>query len=262
MAGKIEKAGQGFLDQSGNVKSRETLAREEAQAAKKVGTPGKDEGASKSVVGTALERVETEFNRKANSLLDRINKQDENVRRSKKLVDEEIKAAEDLKTAIQANDTAKADASRQKLAELEKERVELSDRIEETNRDVRSNSGVLSFGNQVKGSVRVSELPVRRRAEESSDLNSAEGAQRLSDRLRTEREGLDREAEKLGDQRKSAGSIFKEVDRQLSQISQDSIRDEERATLSADKLASAIRSSGPSAIFAQSVSDAVSRLLS
>lgn len=266
MAGEVGAtspvAGQGFLDKSGRIKSRETLAKEDTQKTEtKSGNSEDASSVSKPTVENALRKVGAQFSQKASAVLDKVNTQDANLKEARSIVKQEIAAARDLKQALKDNDQEKIESSRDTLSTLATQKTALSKRVETDNREVQSSDSVLNLGNQIRGSIKVEPVKISAENSTKADLTTVAGVNALIGNLQGEREDLKAQQVDVKDARREVRAIINDTERDLSRVQEGAIRSFDEAQSKTNQVAASIRESGPSAVLAQNISSTLIQLL-
>ncbi len=246
----ITSKGLGFFNTSGTLKTKEELKAESSK-------PQNTEKTSQSVstnfsdrITDALSKVESRFVERANKAIEVTTSSEKSIKEARDVTTREIAAAKDLKKAIKNGNAEKADAARESLAELQKEREALAAKIDTSNRDASSSrKQSLSLGNSEKASVTVN--PVRFEARKDSNpaqLQNEDEVEVFIKARQAEKKELRAQAQDLKEVKKQIKESIKTTRDEVSSIRKDSITTFEKAEEVTQKVASDIRAGGISLV--------------
>ena len=256
--GKVSGVGLGHFTEAGQLKTKEQIAAEKGTSSNNQKI---DSSNFSSSISNALGGQKSKFQESANEVISAVNVNEDNLNAAKQITKEEISVAKDLKKAIKADDSDAIKSSRKELLRLEKQRKELSDKIQESNSEQSSvRHKNLSFGNEQKGIVEVQEVDFRASSGEIKDLESAKDVEKYIQGLNDELDSIKVQTKDQKETRVQVKSIVEEVDSEVKSIQSTAIRSFDEATRAASKIAQDIRSGGLEIFQNVSVS-AVQRLL-
>lgn len=259
MAGEVGSVGKGFLSETGELKSKSELAKEDAASRRQPAAEPESPAADTSIF-TAIGSVRSRFSEKANAIASVINQDEQNLKDAAKAVRAQLVAAKDLKEALKNDDEEAAEKARAQLSVATEKRNELADKIKRDNAAVVADRAKsLSVGNEQLGIARTK--PVKLERTEQEDLDKVKDVNELIRGLRADRESIATQRSDLREVKQDLKTTLEETDSKLSRIQERSIRDIADAENTARDLASRITANGSQALSASKISEQVARQL-
>lgn len=255
--GKISGAGQGFFKADGVLKSKEELAADTSQKTSKQ-SEEPVETTFESDVSNVLSKIENRFVERANSALESVSQQQENLQEARKLINEQLTAARDLKEALKNDDQERAQKLQEQLQELNEKRTELSKRIDLDNRKTATDRNQqLRLGNEEIAKVAIK--PVELKSDKNFDakkIDKAKEADAFIEELKKEKAAVKEQVSELRETKKQITSAVREAKDRIKAIRRNSVSTFEDAQKLTDKIANGIQSAG-----IKSVEDTISSRL-
>lgn len=260
MAGEVGSVGKGFFKESGELKSKTELSKEEAAAKRQPAAAPAESPAADTSIFTAIGSVRSRFAEKANAIATVINQDEQNLKESAKAIRAQLTAAKDLKEALKNGDEETIEQARAKLNEATEQRNQLADKIKRDNAAVVADRAKnLSIGNEQLGITRTKPVELERSAK--ADINNVKDVNELIRGLRSDRESIANQRGELNSVKQELRSTLSETDARLSKLQDQSIRDIADAERTARDLASRIVANGSQALSASKISEQVARQL-
>lgn len=253
MASDVREVGKGFFSSEGSLKSKEEVKKQEAVAATpKPADPTQIKETSSSspsdFVKVALNAERTRFSTQANTDIDKLNKSEDVLKKAEKITVEQIKQSEELKKAVESDDQARIDNAKKELQKLAEQKAELKAAADKSNKeDGNPVTKNLKLGSKEVGpsySTPQAKLayPVK------NNVSSAQDADRQIQELKGELSSIQGQSKQVADAKSTLGAAVQAGNSELDKISDNSIRTIEKASQTADKIASAIKQAGPQAV--------------
>jgi len=257
--GSLKGVGSGFLNQAGQLKSKEQLAADDRSVKARANGQATDYA---STVTNAFGAVRSQTSAEINRGVSALNVNDDNIKKAQELVSKQVKTAKELKQAIKQEDSDTIEAKQNELAKLQDERNKLAKKIEEDNRaQQESEPIVIKVGNDQKGAVDIKPVNFDSTKVDSTELDQPKEVEQLISDLKDDQASLKTQKQDQKDTRQEIKAAADEADKTISKFQSDAIRSFDEATKAASKIADDIRSGSQQAISNLSVS-AVQRLLS
>ncbi len=259
MAGEVGGVGKGFFNESGELKSKSQISKEDA-AQKSKAAPAQQAAVQDTSISTAVASVRSQFTQKANDIISVINQDEDNLKAAQKAVKQQLDAAKDLKAAIKDKDKEQIQIAQEKYEKAAKLRNDLADKIAKDNdRVVADRAKNLSVGNQQIGIVRTEAVKLEKVSADAprklSDVND------VIDGLKSDRAGIIEQRQELRSTKAQVADAIQNTDSQLSRIEERSVRSLQEAQDLADKLNAKIVGNGAQALSASKISEDIARQL-
>lgn len=244
MTSSIKGTGQGFFSAEGALKSKSELATEE-KISKKV-----DDGAAVveesfgEKTSSAFQKVESRFLEKANQALSITSETEAQLKEVRKVINKEIDAAQELKSAIKNNDQDAEDKARKKLSLAQEERKLVEEKVDQFNKDkVLERRVNLNLGNEQRSKIEVKEISLSKE-EIQSDADKAKEVQKYIDSLKEEKNSINAQIKEVKGTKEEVGKTIQRVKSDLNSLQKNTISSYEEAAKVADKIAGSIKEGG------------------
>lgn len=260
MAGEVGGVGKGFFTESGELKSKSDIGREDQARITNKNEAAPVPATDDTSISTAVNSSRARFSEKANSILSIINQDEENLKAAQAAVKSQLEAAKELKTALKEEDKEKIARAQERLGKATEARNQLSQEIKKDNdRVVADRAKNLSLGNQQLGIVRTKAVELKKTSTGSPDDISEVNA--LIGELRSDRAEVVQQRKELRETRLQVKDAIETTDSQLSKVEDRSIRSLREAEDLAQKLSERITQNGAQALSATKISEQIVRQL-
>ncbi len=260
--GSIKGIGKGFLNESGQIKSRDQLKSEDTKAKKESKSSAANATDFSATLGNAISSVRSRFREDTNKVISAVNVNDDQLKEAKKITEKQLEAAKQLKTAIKDNDTDAIEARKKELDQLDRKRADLVEQIDRTNTDQKDLSHKkISLGSEQKGIVEVKQVEFKKSDLDTTKIATKDDVNDLIESFKNDLVSIKTQRQDQRETRAEVKEIVNEGEKELASIEKDSLKSYEDASRHAERLASDIRQSSMQVFSNVSVS-AVQRLLS
>ncbi|MBX7145193.1 MAG: hypothetical protein K1X79_12130 [Oligoflexia bacterium] len=258
MAGEVGGVGKGFFSETGELKSKQQVAKEteapkESEASDKVEISSKS---SEEKLSSALSAIGGKFRSAANEAATVINNDEQNADQAAKVVQEQLKAARDLKAALKEGNDEKTQVAREKLERATEKRDAVAKQIEESNQEVADKRAKnLNVANQQLGVVKTEAVKLER--SEKRDVSTTKDVDNLIEDLKSDKQSISEQKERVRSERADLQAKVADGEERIAATEKRSLRNFEEADSKARDLAARITQNGSQALAANKLSEGV-----
>ncbi|GEM_PF-3668723 len=239
----IKGTGQGFFSAKGTLKSKSELTAEDKTSKKVDEAAIVDESFNKKT-NSAFQKVEDRFLEKASQALSIASETEVQLKDVRKVINKEIGAAQELKSAIKNNDQDAEDKARKKLTLAQEERKIVEEKVAEFNKEKILERRVnLNLGNEQKSKIEVKEINLSKE-EIQNDADKAKEVQKYIESLKEERSSINSQIKEIKATKEEVGKTIQRVKADLDSLQKNTISSYEEAAKVANKIASSIKEGG------------------
>jgi chromosome segregation ATPase len=258
MANEIDATGKGFLNSSGQIKDKKTLAAEDAKQLKKSDKQREaPEASNDQSVSSALKSVRSRFTDDVNKAIGVVNENDENLKKAGENVKSQLEKAKELKQALKDGDDKAAEEKRAELEQLQADREKLAANIDADNKRLAADRvQTIALGNQQKQTVKIKEVKFDQ-GEKSKDLEKPKDVNELIDSLEADRDSIKAQRQDLHEVKKEIKTVLKDTRKEIDSIENQSIKSIDEANSRAEKVASDVVKAGSEKAIVSKIDESV-----
>ncbi|RIL11717.1 MAG: hypothetical protein DCC75_01830 [Proteobacteria bacterium] len=264
----VAKAGLGFLDQNGNIKSKEALAKEEAARSERNKSQETDRVSIQDLAQEGLSRVSARTSAQTNQALNDNSEAEQDLKRAREVVKEQRAVLRELKQEEKELSEEETKKLRDRFGELQKERREIAQKIEQNNKErVEEGPKRIAVGNKQVASFK----PPQVKFDEGPqvDLSSKESIKEGLKDLKADSDSLKEQRVQLRSERAEIVKASRSAQAEIGRISSESasaerpepLRNDEDASKLAQKVRDEILSSGAKSVQAFNPTAATEKLV-